>query len=370
MHLRCDFGEKENAWPHNPRMGFLATIRDALALPALAAQPVPAASPWHPGSHLISLIVDEDVSSHRSISREIAMSIPALARARRLITASIARCPLQAIKDESPLEHQPSWLARTDGPVSPFHRMLWTIDDLLFHGWSLWAIERGVDGQVLAADRVPIGQWSVHDGQVVWGGQPVDAASVCLIPGLDEGLLTSAAGVIRHADAIQRAASKAADTPIAHTELHQTKGQPLSPQEIEALVDAWIKARRSPTGAVSYTSESIEVKTHGTFDSALLLEGRAAAALDIARVTGIPAILLDAAGGGDTTIRYANIDARNTELIDFCLAPFMAAVAARLGMDDMVPRGTAISFDTTELTGLIDHALTVPDDQGDSKNEV
>ena len=168
---------------------------------------------------------------------------------------------------------------------------------------------------------------------------------------------------------LNAAAARAAKTPIAHTELHQTGGEPLTKEQAQALVEGWISARRSPDGAVSFTNPSIEVKTHGSYDAALLVEGRQAAAVDIARLTGIPAVLLDASTS-DGTLRYSNVDARNAEFIDFCLAPIMGAIAARLGMDDVVPRGVAIEFDTTNLTGTDAAELgdvEVPDDDSEGQ---
>ena len=41
----------------------------------------------------------------------------------------------------------------------------------------------------------------------------------------------------------------------------------------------------------------------------------------------------------------------------------MAAVAARLGMDDMVAPGVAVEFDVSELTGTAGPELSVPDDR-------
>lgn len=342
-------------------MGFLNTIRDALALPSLAATSVAYESPWASPNHLVSIDVPERADA--PVSRALAMSVPALARARRLIVGSIARCPLEATKAGALADDQPRWLSRTDGPVSPFHRMVWTVDDLLFYGWSLWAVERDAAGAVIAADRVPRERWTFDQyGGVLYDNQPVDDRHVCLIPGVDEGIIRSGAQAIRHAADLNATAARASRTPIAHTELHQVAGEPLNRDQIKELVSSWIAARRAPDGAVSYTNSSIEVKTHGSYDSALLTDGRAAAALDIARVTGIPAILLDASVS-DNTMRYSNIDARNTEFIDFCLAPLMSAVAARLGMDDMVPRGTAIRFNVTDLTGTATPSgVDVPDD--------
>ena len=347
-------------------MGFLGLVRDALALPAAAySHPVGLASPWaEDPTPLLPITGTEAITNRETgpVSRRLAMSVPALARARRLIVGSIARLPLEATKNGELLADQPRWLSRTDGPISPFHRMLWTVDDLLFYGWSLWALERDAQGIVIAADRVPFDSWQFDsDGSVLYAGESVDPESVCLIPGVDDGVLVDGATPIRHAADLGRSAARAARTPIAHTELHQTGGEPMNAEQIRALVTSWIAARRSPDGAVSFTNPSIEVKTHGTYDSTLLVEGRAAAAVDIARVTGIPSIMLDAAAS-DTTMRYSNVDARNTEFIDYCLAPLMAAIAARLGMDDIVPRGTAIRFNVTDLTGMAMTDLDTPDD--------
>lgn len=350
-------------------MGFIDTIRDALALPSLAASSVvPYGSPWAEPNHLIPITLSPDMKEYdRPVTRSLAMSIPALSRARRLIAGSIARLPMIATLGGDDLAVQPEFLSRTDTPVSPFHRMLWTIDDLIFYGWSLWALERDADGTVVSADRVPFDQWDFDGrGGVLYQGQLVDPDSICLIPGVDEGLITTGRATIRHAADLEQSAAKAARTPIAHTELHQTGGEPLNNSQISELVSAWVAARRSPDGAVSYTNPSIEVKTHGNYDAALLTAGRASAALDIARITGIPAILLDAASQ-DGTMRYSNVDARNTEFIDFCLAPLMSAVAARLGMDDVVPAGVAIRFDTTELTG-VSGGVDVPDDLTDRED--
>jgi len=347
-------------------MGFLQTIRDALALPALAAQPVGYESPWASPNHLAPVDTSAAKRSDRAVSRSLAMSVPALSRARRLIVGSIARLPLHATRAGERLDDQPRFLSRTDGPVSPFHRMLWTVDDIMFYGWSLWAVDRDTEGRVIAADRVPIDRWAFDaGGGVTYDSAPVDDRSVILIPGVDEGIINTGARSIRYAATLDAAADKAAHNPIAHTELHQVAGEPLNREQISDLVNGWIAARRAEGGAVSYTNSSIEVKTHGSYESHLLTEGRQGAALDIARVTGIPAIMLDAAAS-DGTMSYSNVDARNTEFIDFCLAPLMSSITARLGMDDVVPRGVAVEFDATVLTGTEFGTGDAPDDTDNS----
>lgn len=342
-------------------MGLLATLRNALALPALAAAggAVPAASPFSWPNHLYPVTTpDLDLP----ITRAAAMRVPAVKRARTLIVGSIARCPLVAYRGEARLEDGPAWLDRTDGPISPFTRMVWTVDDLLFHGWSLWAVERDESGHVLAADRVPFEHWAVSgDGKILVNGAEVPDTAVILIPGVDEGWLVNGIDAFRHAATLNSAAAKAAEVPSAQINLHQTGGDPLTEPQIDALVSRWVAARRGDNGGVGYTNQSIEVKEIGAYDGHLLVEGRNAAAVDVARTAGIPAIMLDAQAG-DNRMTYANVDARNTEFVDFCLAPVMASIAGRLGMDDVVAAGVRVEFDITELTAPALDSVSVPDD--------
>lgn len=350
-------------------MGIISSIRDALALPALAARgangydAVPFESPWASPNHLVTITPPD---RPLQVSRKIAMSVPAVARARRLIVGSTSRCPLEARTQGARAEVQPRWMTRTDGVQSPTFRMTWTVDDLMFHGWSLWGLERDFDGAVIRADRVPFDLWDVdQDGTVLVDQTPTDPTEVCLIPGPDEGLLSTSAAAIRHAVKLQRLAERSADTPAAQIMLRQTEGQPLNNDQIRSLVQNWIDARRGENGGVAFTNQSIEAIEMGKTDPQLLIEGRNAAALDIARAVGVPASMLDAAPAGTGNVTYRNAEARNAELVDYCLSPYMASIAARLGQDDMVPRGWAVAFDLSDLTSLKIGDLDVPDDDRD-----
>ena len=253
-------------------------------------------------------------------------------------------------------------MTRTDGQQSPAWRMTWTIDDLLFHGFSLWGLERDVDHRVIRASRVPFHLWDIDpDGHVIVNGSVVAPEEVCLIPGPDEGLLSTSSTAIRHALQLQDLAVRYASTPSAQILLKQTDGQPMSKEARDQLIQSWAEARRGNHGGVAFANQSIDVQELGQANTDLLVEGRNAAAVDIARATGIPAMMIDAGAAG-STITYRSQVSRNLELIDYALAPYMAAVAARLGLDDMVPRGVAVAFDLTDLTSPTVGDLDVPDD--------
>lgn len=340
-------------------MGFLDTIRSALALPALAAQAAPVASPYAWPNHLYT-VDTSGLPERLELTRPAAMRVPAVKRARGLIVASVARCPLIAYTGNTISTVQPEWLDRTDSIVSPFHRMLWTIDDLIFYGSSLWAVERDAAGTVVAADRVPWENWGLgHDGHILYNGLPVADDEVCLIPGIDAGLLVDGLDAVHHAATVNRAAGNAASNPKAQIELHQTQGEPLSEPQIDALIGRWAKARRGENGGVAYTNPSIEVREHGAASEHLLIEGRNAAAVDVARAVGIQASLIDATVT-ESSMDYSNVNARNAEFVDLTLSPYMSAVVGRLGLDDMVPPGVSLEFDLTPLSSLT--AVGVPDD--------
>lgn len=352
-------------------MGILASLRAVRSLPDLvAAQASPNAlqvqSPWSAYPSHLNQVVWPDLVGMENVmpmTRVEAMTVPAMARARRIICGSIARMPLHAYTGDDLAAVQPRWLDRTDGPVSPFHRMLWTVDDLLFNGWSLWSVTRDDGGAVQTAGRVPWDRWDFDTiGRIRVDGEYVDESGVCLIPGVDEGLLWYGQDAIRHARKLSRSADRVADNPSAYLELHQTTDVPMPSEERDAMIEAWASARRGKNGGVAYTNHAVEVREHGAAAEHLLIEGRNAAAVDVARNAGIPAAMIDATPNS-ATLTYETTAGRNVELVDYGLAPYMSAISARLGMDDMVPAGTRIAFDTEEFVGP-DVRASVPDDGG------
>lgn len=345
-------------------MGLRDSLRDWLALPYLASQSYDSVgfeSPWASPNHLLTIGAPPD--RPLVVSRAMAMSVPAVARARRIIVGAISRCPLEARRAGKRAEVQPIWMTRTDSTNSPTFRMTWTVDDLFFYGWSCWAVERDSQDIVIRADRIPYDLWNVDEaGQIIVNGKVVNQDEVVIIPGPDEGLLSTSSAAIRHAVQLQSLAARYSETPAAQILLRQTGGQPMTPQARDALVKSWAEARRGENGGVAFANQSIEVQELGKANTDLLVQGRNAAAVDIARAAGVPAMMIDAGTAGTGTITYRNQQARNTELVDYALAPYMAAIAARLGLDDVVPRGTAVAFDLTDLTSPTVGDLDVPDD--------
>lgn len=341
-------------------------LRTALRLSkAVADGPVmpQLGSPWAPADAL-STVVWADLFDMDAlpITRAEAMAVPAMARARHLIVGAVAACPLYAYRGDQrlPNAEQPAWMYRTDGAVSPYHRMLWTVDDLLFSGWSLWAVDRGSDGAVTAADRVPREWWTfAADGTVLLRDEPAPAGQVVLIPGPHEGVLAFAARTLRSASKLERAAARHAANPVPSIELRQTVDVELTDTERDKLVSDWVAARASEAGAVGFTSYGIEAHALGQVPEQLLVEGRNAAAVDVARHVSMPAAMLDATTAG-ASLTYETTQGRSGQFLDYGVRLYVDAIRARLSMDDVLPRGQRTVLDTSVLTALVP---TEPDTQ-------
>lgn len=313
-------------------------------------------SPWTPTPNQLESIVWADLfgTDYAPVSRAAAIALPPVARQRHLIAGTIARLPLRVIDGpaDAELEDQPTWTSRTDGQLSPYHRMLWTVDDLIFYGWSLWRAHRGAAAQLLDADRIAYERWDTDAaGRLRVDGELVAARDVILIPGPHEGILNFGAATIRQAIANARAASNAAQNPSAYLELHYTGEKPLTDAEIDAMIVRWSAARRGENGGVAYTGRNVEVREHGSHEAQLLIEGRNADAVDLSRLVSSPAAMADATTAG-ASLTYETTEGRNGEFIDYGLALYMDAIAARLSMDDVVPRGQRAAFDTTLIRNL------------------
>lgn len=338
-------------------LGIEPATATAAASPDMTAArgvPVPQiASPFNPATTLSTIVWGDLLGADVQImTREVAMTIPAVARQRHLIAGTIARLPLEAWTGDALTPAQPPWMTRTDGPTSPFHKMLWTVDDLIFYGWSLWSATKSATG-MLANERVAWARWEVDElGRLMVDGELVqNPDAYILIPGPHEGILTFGAPSIRRASDNAEASSRAARNPSASVELHYTGDEPLTDTQIKQLVDSWAAARRGENGGVAYTSKWVEVHEHGTHEAHLLIEGRNADAVDMSRLVSSPASMADATNAG-ASLTYETSEGRNGEFIDYGLALYMSAIEARLSMDDCVPRGQRTAFNTSSIRNV------------------
>lgn len=330
----------------------------AAAEPAVSAAYAPRqvgpASWANEPNHLNAVVWHDLTGTELPLTRAAVMGIPAVARQRHLLCGALARCPLATrAADGTDTTATWHWLWRTDRAAHPYHRMLWTADDVLFYGWSVWSTEResGTD-RLLWADRIHPDRWQIDEvGRVFVDEEPARASQVIAIPGPHEGILNFGAAALTRTIANLEAAANAARNPSAYLELHYTGDQPLTETEIDQHIARWAKARRGENGGVAWTNKVLELREHGSHEAHLLVEGRNADAVDVSRLVSSPAAMADATNAG-ASLTYETTEGRNGQFIDYGVGLYMDAIAARLSMDDVVSRGQRVTFDTTELRAL------------------
>lgn len=309
-------------------------------------------SPWSAEPSPLHRIVLEDIYGTTlpavRIDRAEAMRVPALVKGRSLICGTLSRQPLARFRGAEQVAAD-AWMYRTSTAQPPRTRMLWTLDDLIFYGTSLWAVQRGAKDQIVDALRVPPEWWEVdEDLTVAVNGREVSAEEVVLFEGPQDGLLTIAAETIRGARSMDRTWISRVETPVPLTELHSTDpNMPLTDDEVEALVSAWDRARRH--GGTAYTPAQVEARMHGDVVADLFTSGRNMLRLDVANFLGLPANLLDGSTSTASLTYSTKADARN-ELVDLSLSYWANPVEARLSQDDVVPAGTRVAFDLEYLS--------------------
>ena len=307
------------------------------------------------------------------VNRLAALAIPAIKKARNLLVTSIAGTPLvQRRGDEDVTETSGAWLRNTSSGISPWHRLAATVDDLLFYDWSAWAVSRaGSDptDPIIDAVRIPYERWEIDDftGVVSVDGNVVSASEIIVFPGAgDGGLLVTGADTIKGYRALQRSWIGRAQNPIPLVELHQTSDDPLTDgdendedDEIGRLVDEWAAARLSPNGAVGYTPHNIEVRVHGNVSADMFENARNAAVLDVARLTGVPASLLDGAQS-TASLTYVTSEGKRSEFDALSLPQWRDPLEARLSLDDVAPSGEVIRFDRREDIAPLPDPVAAP----------
>lgn len=282
------------------------------------------------------------------LDRAAAMAIPAAAKARNAICTTVARQPLQGMRGSAPIRVP---LLDQPEPGRPrFVTMTWVTDALLWYGraWLVVRSRYAEDGRPRELEWIPEWQATLDERSQLTAvrGLPVSPRDVIRIDGPHEGVLNFGTPALRFAQRLDRAALRVADNPVPAIELHQTTPNTLTADERAQLVQEWIAARKRH--GVGYTSSAIEARVHGSAAEHLLIEGRKAAALDVARTMGVPAWVVDGEVSG-SSLTYSNTPSRSRELLDYGVAGYMEAIVGRLSLDDVLPRGEWARFDSTAL---------------------
>lgn len=296
------------------------------------------------------------ITDAECITRDQAMSIPGVFRARAILLSLIANKPLQAWRKDELVPEQPGFLYKTPGILGPRQRMARTLDDLIFYPYSLWLTTRGAaptEGgrrPIVSAIHCPYESWQVNEVGLIevknrdGGWDVADDDEVLLIPGYSEGLIAYATRTFRGVANMEQAWVARARNPSPITELHLTDDTQLDDEETIATRDAWANARRAENGAVAVTPANIEVKDHGQADAALFVEGRNAGRIDLASFFNMPGSVLDASSA-TASLTYVTQEGNRSSLDDMTIPYWTGPIVDRLSQDDVLPAGQSTRFD-------------------------
>lgn len=291
------------------------------------------------------------------VTRDEAMTVPAVARARNIIAGTLASLPLELYNSRDEELPRPRWMKQPD-PHSAYGTMMaWTIDDLLFNGNAYWQIIEVYkeDGRPSAFRYINYNRVTPKYGNDMHmvEGYLVDGANVpnnglgslITFQALDEGVLKRGAPTIKTAIALEQAAKRSAEEPVPNGVLKNT-GMDLPEDQVMNLLARFKQARNSR--ATAYMTSNLEYQPM-QFDNAQLqlVESRKAIQTMIAQMMNVPAYLLDAETGGSLT--YNNAEGQKRYLVDFSLRNIITVLENRLSMDDITITGQHVRFDLDDF---------------------
>jgi len=288
------------------------------------------------------------------VSREDALSVPALQRCRNLLSGTIGAIPLELYKKSTNEElGSPAWLEQPTYSQPRSVTIAYTVESLLLYGQSFWKVvevyqEDGRPSRFewIANNRVTITLDSTNtfvksyavDGMTL----PMDGlGSLVTFQSLLPGILNTGIQTIRAAIDVQKAATIAASTPMATGYIKNT-GADLDPKEVQGLLASWKNARNNRSTA--YLTSTLEYNPVSFSPKDMMYnEAIQNLATEIARLCNVPAYYVSAEMNNSMT--YANVQDERKQFLSLSLQPFISAIEDRLSMDDITARGNIVKFD-------------------------
>lgn len=298
---------------------------------------------------------DDPLTLATPITREQAIQVPAVKRARDKTAPVIGRMPLgvfdaehnQLVSDllDQPERNRPLINTITD-----------TVEDLLFgdgrsaRGIAWWrVIERNWNGYPRFVERIAPHRVTVDSKSgTVWidgkEQRKVNGAHPDLIrfDSPTDALLVAGARAIRDAVRLGVTASQYADDPQAREWFTLAEGEEeRDDEEIIQALDDWKAARKRR--AVGYAPPWLEHHDGNLISpkDLQLVDARQQAVLEIARAANIDPEEL---GVSTTSRTYANMFERRKQFIDDTLGVFISVIEQRLSMGDVTKRGQYVRF--------------------------
>lgn len=299
------------------------------------------------------------------ISRDLAMSVPAVQRGVTLKVTTMASLPLERV-DGLGNRVDLGWLSQPETGRSRYATFCDLGLDLELEGEGyLFVKDRETSGQpkIGGCEYVPLNEITKEIGRdgktdIRINGDAVPRDRVVGFPGWHNGILIHGARIIRTAIALEAASQRYADSPMPSERLINTSEYELSDTEIDDLLLSYQAARNS--SSVAYVNAGLKPDVIG-FDPAQLqlVEARQYTSTQIANLVGVPAhYIAGAAASSGGSVTYANVTQDARALIDYGMKPMLRAIESRLSLSDVTgeawsyqvtPRGTVVRFNLDAL---------------------
>lgn len=292
----------------------------------------------------------------QGVTRNLALTVPAVARARGVIAGTISTLPLKTYGTDNREITNRVLINQPDPACARSISLAYLIDNMMFYGVGFMQVIdiSPADGRpfrlrFVAADRVT--QQLNQQGTLVVGymvdGSPVPMTglnSLVRFDANDEGILWRGARTIRTLIAQEQAALNYASEPTPSMWLNN-KGMNADPETLANIKQTFKKSRQE--SSVAYTEGDFDLNILG-FDSAQLqlVEGRTFGIGEVGRLTNVPAWYLNAE---TQSMTYSNVQQERRALLDYCLRSYIDAVESRFSMDDLTPRGQYVRFDLSDF---------------------
>lgn len=286
----------------------------------------------------------------RNVAIDVALSIPAMRKALATITLPATFDLIgwdRAGRFLPPNDRRVAWLEQPDRTELRPWTIRRTLSDLVWYDRSVWRRhDEYLDGVPVKADRVHPDRVDTlpdpHDPDrvVTWivDGVEVPRSQLIVIDGAGVGgLRRYGLDLLELYGQLQAAAGRYATAPHPHAIL-KNHGADLDDDEIDALLTEWEEARTRRS--VGYLNEVMDYDTIGwNAEELQLTEAREHAALEVARLMGLPAKAVDAKSGDSMT--YSNAVEARRDILE-ALRPWTTPITAALS----AAAGARVAFDS------------------------
>ena len=293
-------------------------------------------------------------------SRNLAMSVSTVSRARDLIASVIGCMPLKMYNEMwngDTMEKMPlaprSWLRRIDPSVPNNFILSWTFDDLFFYGRAFWYITaRTADLFPTAFTRLPASMvltldqagpvWFAPSKQIQFNGNTLDPNDVVQFLSPIQGITSMSTQAVATALRLENARYRNSTSQIQAGTLKQTGGEPLSASELADLASAFNAARM--TNQTACLNEFLTyTETSSSPDKMLLIDSAEFQGKEMARICNVPLYLV---GFDQGSYAYTSNEGARADLWTFGARSYADCISSTLSQNNVLPNGTYVEFDT------------------------